>query len=426
MVGGLSHTAVGLTDTVFISRLGDAALGGVGNGVLLHLLFVLVGLGLSTGMQIIMARRNGEGNHEEITTTFRNGLMVLAVMSAFFVAFIQFFLPLLTPLFVHSKNVENILTDYVQLRSWTLPIIFANGAFTAYFVSIAHTRIIGIATPLAALLNVVLDYLLIFGFGIIPAMGPTGAAWASNASDLFMLLVFLLFVIKSPAHLKILNLNHLVVRFAEVRLLLKVSLPLMMQNFMSFMAWFAFFSFVELLGETELAVSHMIRAVYMLLIIPVFGLGDATNSLVSNLLGRGHPEKVYLVLKRVITMCLVMALFVQPLYWLGYRQIFGLFNASELQIEMGRIPMLIIFTALFLFSTVMMGFRAIAGTGKTTVCLIMEGISVVIYLLSAWWLTTMFSATLSTVWLAEYIYFGIFGILVFTYLKYGKWQTNKF
>lgn len=425
MVSGLSLTVVNLTDTVFISRLGNAALGGVGNGSLLHLLFALVGFGMATGIQIILARRHGEGQYNAMGITMIAGGAMLMLLSIVFITFIFAIMPSITPLFVSSTGVENVMLQYLKIRSLSLPLTFLNATFTAYYIGTTHTRIIGRITPLAAILNIGADYLFIFGAGIIPAFGIAGAAWASNLSELFTFLIFAWLTLPSPAFRKRFVRSNLRELAIACRSLLRISSPLMAQNFMSFLAWFAFFSFIETLGESELAVSHMVRAVYMLLIIPVFGLGDATNSLVSNLLGQQRPGEVFTVLKRVIVISLLIVLAVQPVYWLGYRQIFSLFGATEQQADMGKIPLLIVFTSLFLFSTVIMGFRAIAGTGKTAVCLWIEGISVSLYIYCVWWLCQRDGATLNTVWLAEYIYFGIFGILVFTYLKFGKWQLSK-
>ena len=73
-------------------------------------------------------------------------------------------------------------------------------------------------------------------------------------------------------------------------------------------AWFFFFKLIEYKGEAALAVSHVIRSIYMILMIPLFGFSSVANSLVSNLIGEGREDMVLGVLWKVIAICNVFIL----------------------------------------------------------------------------------------------------------------------
>ena len=73
----------------------------------------------------------------------------------------------------------------------------------------------------------------------------------------------------------------------------------MLQSFLSLSSWFIFFIIIEKLGERELAISHIIRSIYMVLMIPLFGFSSATNTLVSNLIGQGRSGQVLMLIKKV-------------------------------------------------------------------------------------------------------------------------------
>ena len=70
----------------------------------------------------------------------------------------------------------------------------------------------------------------------------------------------------------------------------KVAGPIMIQNVLTVGAWFAFFVMIENLGERELAISQVIRGIYIFLMVPIFSLADGTNTLTSNLIGASKAE----------------------------------------------------------------------------------------------------------------------------------------
>jgi Na+-driven multidrug efflux pump len=199
----------------------------------------------------------------------------------------------------------------------------------------------------------------------------------------------------------------------------------MIQHFIALLAWFSFFSIIEHLGEKELAASHIIRSIYMVLIIPVFGLGDTVNSLTGNLLGLQKPKLVITLLKKSLALGLVYCLILQPIIFLFPRKMILPFTLDEELIAMAIPSMRVVFTALFLFTVIIVGFRIISGAGKTWIGLGIEFLTIVVYLVSAWYLAHIPNVELWVVWTSEFIYFGIFLILVYWYLWKGKWRESQ-
>ena len=77
MIMGLSMTVVNLTDTAFLGQLGPVELGGAGNAGLTYMLLIMIGMGFSSGVQIIIARRNGEKHYLSIGTLVHHTLLFL-------------------------------------------------------------------------------------------------------------------------------------------------------------------------------------------------------------------------------------------------------------------------------------------------------------------------------------------------------------
>ncbi len=425
MVFGLSMTVVNLTDTAFLGQLGATELGGAGNAGLTYMLLVMIGMGFSSGVQIIIARRNGKEAYSQIGSLVHHTVLFLLLYALLVHVFFIYGLPTLIPYLTESAAVGDIIQRFLAYRSWGLYLNFFNVAAIALLVGTTKTKIIGIVTPLAAAINIVLDYGLIFGNFGLPQMGVEGAAIASNIAEGVGSIATIVYLIYFYNHKKYRLFSHVKIEFPKYYNILKTASPLMVQNFVSFFSWFAFFTLIEGLGEEELAASHIVRSIYMVLIIPVFGLGDAANSLTGNLMGKNRNDLVLKMVWRVCILSLGFALVMQPIIWLSGASILYPFTNSASTVELGWPVLKVVATVLFLFGPVIVGFKAVSGTGRTLTALLVEITTVLIYLVSTFYVTRMIGIELYQVWYAEYIYFIIFGLLIFGYLLKGNWRSSK-
>ena len=132
-----------------------------------------------------------------------------------------------------------------------------------------------------------MNWLLIFGFD----MGISGAAIASSFAELCSLIVLTIYVFRHiNRHLYGL---HWSIDITVLKEVFSISVWSMFQFFMSVAIWFLFFVAIERLGETELAVSNIVRSVSALFSVIVNALAGVTGSLVSNLIGAGEKEKMF-------------------------------------------------------------------------------------------------------------------------------------
>jgi len=425
MVSGLSTTIVNLTDTLFLSQLGPAAIGGAGNALLLLMVLLVIGMGFSTGAQIILARRNGERDYFAIGSIIQHSLIFMLFWSVLVVLFLFFLLPYFSNYLIDSVKIKEVIHEYLQARSWGIIFNSTNVVFVAFFVGVTQTKIIGFITPVIAGVNIALDYWFIFGGLGVPSLGVAGAAYASNISEFLGTIIFFFYAFYVFKHSKYKLFEWQGLKWTRYRNILKISSPVMLQNFISLAAWFMFFSLIEHLGENELAASHIIRSIYMVLIIPVFGLGDTTNTLTGNLLGQGHSSYIFRLLKNMNIIGFIYCLLLQPLFYLFGEYFFLPFTSDSSIIEMGIPTMKVVFTALFIFTSIIVGFRVISGAGKTQIGLLIESITVAIYLVSAYYLANLPNVELYIVWTSEFIYFGVFILIIYPYLWWGNWKESK-
>ncbi len=422
IIGGLSLNIVGITDTIFLSWLGETELGAVGNANIFYFIFAFVGMGFTTGVQIILGRRNGEGRFDQIGYNLNQGVYFVLLFSSLAVVGILFASSQFIPIIVHSADILAGVQEFLIMRSWGIFFTLLNMTFIAFYVGIAKTRAIGYLLPVASTLNILLDYGFIFGNFGLPELGVSGAAMASNISEGVGTLLLLLYTLKivdlEKYGLNKIHLPHMVTFKQQFHL----SSPLMIQNSLTLAAWFTFFSLIESLGERELAVSHIVRSLYMLITFPLFSLGDATNTLVSNLIGSGRDDSIFKLLKRVILIGFGFNVLVLVFSLTFTDHILGIFTDDPTLTDSAKPTFYIVNAVLFLFCAGVVCFHALSGTGLTRKSLGVETVSVIIYLSYAYFISKKLQLGLEMTWTSEFIYFSLLLVGSLFFLRKKAWR----
>jgi Na+-driven multidrug efflux pump len=186
--------------------------------------------------------------------------------------------------------------------------------------------------------------------------------------------------------------------------------------------WFVFFMFIEKMGERPLAVSNIIRSLYLLLMIPGWALCSVTNTLVSNALGEGKPDSVIPIVKKMVKFCIASMAIVLLLAALIPRYAISIYTNDVSLIEATIPSYYIIIVALFLFAMVSILFNGLLGTANTNVSFLIEAITLSAYLTFAWFMAVRLHVKIEMVWTSEFVYSLILGTLSYWYLKKGNWR----
>ena len=160
MLGSLANAVINFTDVAFVARLGEPQLAASALGGLFYFIGVMIGFGFGTGIQILIARRNGEGRNEEVSKVFDNGLLLTVGLSAVMILVLYSFLPWIVSMFVSENAVADYCSDYLETRCWSLMFMMVLTALRSFYTGIAYTRIISYSTFLMMGLNIV-NFLLI-------------------------------------------------------------------------------------------------------------------------------------------------------------------------------------------------------------------------------------------------------------------------
>ncbi|MDO4789573.1 MAG: MATE family efflux transporter [Porphyromonas sp.] len=422
----VAQNIVGITDTAFMGRIGEVAMGASAVAVMAYYCVFTLGFGLGAGTQILVSRRFGEGRRDEIGRVFGQSslLLLLAALFAFFVCFLWG--DSLFHLLLKSTAVADIASEYWQWRIFGFFFAFQAATYRAFYIGIGKTKVLTYNAFIMATVNVVLDYALIFGHFGAPEMGVKGAALASVLAEASSLLFYYIYS-RYSRHTEKYSLHYTSIRLNPklIRKIFGLSFYLMLQGLISLVVWAIFFVFIEKLGERALAVAAVARSIYIFLYIPISSYSTAVNTIVGQTIGRKEEDKVTGQVLKVARLSLTtMALFVLVINL--FPDVVTEIFTDDLSLVADAIPTLRVITVALLGSSVAnMFFAAVSATGATKKAMQIEIPTVLIYLFIAWGLTFYLQAPVHWCFTVEIVYYIIIGISSSLFIIRGKWQHPK-
>lgn len=422
IIGNLAQNIINVTDTAFIGRLGEAALGAAAIGGVFYLVFALLCNGLSIGSQIIIARRVGENNREQVGRIFNQNLYLLAIFSVLLFLLLKYAAVFILGKILNSTEIYHLTLDFLQYRSFGIFFAAFNSVFIALYVGLSETKVLTYTSAMAALVNIVLNYILIFGnFGFAP-MGIRGAGLASTIAEGTAFLFFILYSLKKPSARKYRIFHFSKWDSTAVKQMIKLAYPTVFQYLVSLTSWFLFFIIIEKTGEEKLAVSNILRSSMILFMMAIFGLSNATNTMVSNIIGQNKARQIWLLIRKLYKTGYFLVLIFLPVIVFKPDLIIRIYTDNPALIKQAIYPLILIYCTLFIFVPGVISISALSGTGDTKTAFLIEASAIVFYLIYTWLTAIVFHAPLEFIWGAETVYWIIVFVLAYRRLKSGKWR----
>lgn len=424
MLGNMAQTIINFTDTAFLGRLGVIALGASMLAGLFYFVFTTIATGFAIGIQIIIARRFGEGNHGRIGVIFQHGSIFVLILGLILFSILYIFSDHLLLWLIDSPNIYDASLEYIKYRQFGIIFVCFNFLYRALYVGISNTKVITYSTIIMAVVNIFLDYCLIFGNFGFPEMGIGGAALASFCAEVS---AFTFFTVYSYITLRNKDYGMFKLHKLESELMgriLKLATPTMIQKLFSFSVWFIFFILIEKMGETATGISSIVRSVYMILITPCFAFATTTNTVVSRIIGEGHSDQVFSTINKILKNCLLCTIPIMILVAIFPIQIARIYT-DDLNLAQLVVPSIYVICFGTIFQSIGNAyFEAVSGTGNTSAALYLEAVILVIYVAFIWAMTHL-TTRVELVWTAEILYGALLGILCGIYMKFAKWDKKR-
>jgi MATE family multidrug resistance protein len=331
----------------------------------------------------------------------------------------------------HEAAVVPLEIDYFTTLNYGGGAMVASAAISSFFTGRGRVVTVMVVDSLAAAANVVLDYCWIFGRWGFPAMGMTGAAWATNLALGAKLLMYLLLWLR-PRHTALYG-TWAGCRF-DRRLCLRVlrfGFPAGLQYAAEAIAFFLFVQLVATLGVQATAASLLAFNINSLAFMPVLGIGMAVSTLVGQSLGDNNPQRASRAAWAGFWLAVALMLPISAAYVLAPDAILYLHqrhaSPSEFAALRGVVVVLLRFVAAYcLFDAMNIIFSsAIKGAGDTQFVLATTiGVSLLAVLLT-WLGLRVWQHGLNWCWAVVTLWILLLGGIYLARFLQGKWQTMR-
>ena len=412
-----------LINSIFLGTLSEEALGNAGITGVFYLIFAVAGHGLNNAMQTVFSKNAGSGNHENFKTILSQGIRISLQFAAVGILFTWLIAPFIMKSVADAAAYPQEMS-FLKIRIFGLPFLYLFQMGNAFLVASLNSRYLMIAFICEAAVNVLFDYLLIFGHAGFPAMGFNGAAVASILAEVTgMLVVFAVLIVTGLKAkyglLKVFTFNKNI-----NDQILKVSIPLVAQYVISVTTWLVFFLLLEGRGANAKAISNVMRNVFGIAGVFIWAFASTSNTMVGNLMGQKREEDVIPAIKRItywsIGFCAIPVLILNI-----YPEVFfSLFGQDDAFIKEGISVIRMVSLGMIFMSIANIWLNGLTGTGKTQMNLKIELIAITLYLGYTLYFMKVNYISLAMAWSNEFVYWTVIFLMSFFYLKSGKWKTK--
>lgn len=430
ILGLLAQNIVNVTDTAFLGHYGEGAvseiaLGASAMGGLFYICMFTVAFGFSIGSQIVIARRNGEKQYEQVGPVMIQGSVFLLLLATIVFILTKLFGGNIMQFMISSDAIYDATMEFLNWRIFGFFFSFFNVIFRAFYIGITRTKVLTMNAIVMALTNVVLDYIFIFGKFGFPEMGIKGAAIASVIAEACSTIFYLVYTYVT-VNLKVYALNKFRgFDFKLLKRILSISSFTMLQHFLSMGTFFVFFVVVERLGQRELAIANIVRSIYIVMFIPVNSFSTTANSLVSNLIGSGGIDYVIKLINKIMKFSGYVMLGMAGLIALFPKAILSLYTNDPTLIADSIPSIYVVCIAMVIASVSNVVFNGISGTGNTQAALLIEVFTLVFYVVYMVFIGSYLKMPVEICFTTEIVYYSLLLTASVIYLKKAKWQNKR-
>ena len=423
MLGNLAQTIITFTDTAFLGHLGTNELSASMMAGLYYFVFTTLAMGFAVGIQIFIARRYGEGEHQKIGAVFQHGALFVLGLGILLFGILFFLSHSLLNIIIESENIFMAADEYLSFRQFGIFFVVFNYLFRSFYVGISSTRVITYSTLIMAVVNIFFDWALIFGHAGLPALGIGGAALASLLAEITAFCFFWVFT-----YIKVPHEEYGMFRWHPwqpelMANILKVAFPSMIQRLFSFGAWFIFFVIIEKMGEVAIGISSVVRSTYMIIIIPGIAFASTSNTLTSRIIGEGKSDEVMASVWKVVRNSFLCSLVLVVVVGIIPHLVLQIYtdDAALAQAAIPSVYVICVATLLGAFS--MTFFEAVSGTGNTAAAMALEFGVLIIYIIYVFLMSK--TSTIAGVWTAEWVYNILIGLISLFYIWKADWKKTR-
>lgn len=416
MVAMLVQALYNVVDSVFVSRISEDALSAVSLAFPVQNLLIAVGVGTGVGINALLSRALGEKNQSRVENVAHNGIFLAVVSWLLFVLIGIFAVPAFFRSQTDVAGIVEMGTDYLTICCCASFGAFFAITFERLLQSTGRTLFTMFTQGLGAIINIILDPILIFGLLGAPQMGVAGAAAATVIGQVCGMLLAWFFCLKKnpevPLRLKGFRPNGEVIRDIYI-----VAVPSIIMQAIGSVMVYGVNRILIAFSTTATAVFGVYFKLQSFIFMPVFGLNNGVVPIVAYNYGTRNKERIMKAFQVSLTTAAIIMVAGTALFNAVPDVLLRLFDASDDMISIG-VPALRIISLCFPFAAIGIVCSGVfQALGNSFLSMIVSLARQLAALLPAAWLLSL-SGQLNLVWWAFPIAEGLGLLLTVFFFRY--------
>ena len=334
VISMLVQALYNVVDSIYVSRISESAVTALSLAFPVQNLLIGFATGVGVGVNSLLSKSLGEQNHERACRTAGNGFLLAVICSVLFLLFGLFFA---RPFFAMQSSVaETVEGGAIYLTIVTVGSIgiFLEILFERLLQASGKAFLSMITQTTGAVINIILDPILIFGWFGLPAMGITGAALATVIGQWIAAMVAMGLNLKFNSDLKLMR-KHAKPDSFVIRSILNVGIPSVIMVGIGSVMNFCMNQILQGFSETATSVFGIYFKLQSFFFMPLFGINNAVISIVAFNYGARNPERMMGTIKRAAVAGLTIMLIGLAAFQLVPELLLGVFNPSDEFMAMG-------------------------------------------------------------------------------------------
>ncbi|MCK5442329.1 MAG: MATE family efflux transporter [Maribacter sp.] len=317
ILGMLGHTFVAFADNIMVGQLGTAELAAVSLGNSFVFIAMSLGIGFSTAITPLVAEADGAGTKADAKSALKHGLVLCTVLGLSLFVIILLLKPLMY-LMKQPPEVVELAMPYLDLVAFSLVPLIVFQAFKQFSEGLSQTKYPMYATIIANVVNIILNYLLIFGSFGFPKLGIVGAAWGTLISRFIMVgHIWYLLKGKEKFHDYVTGFNFKLIEKKVIQKIISLGFPSALQMFFEVAIFTAAIWLSGVLGKNAQAANQIALNLSSMTFMFGMGLGVAAMIRVGNQKGLQNFKELRRIAQSIFFLTLLIEIVFAILFLWG-------------------------------------------------------------------------------------------------------------
>ena len=321
MLGMLGHTFVSFVDNIMVGQLGTAELAAVSLGNSFMFIAMSIGIGFSTAITPLIAEADASNNFKQAKSTYKHGLFLCTTLGILLFLLVFFSKPLMY-LMQQPEEVVVLAIPYLNLVAFSLIPLVIFEAIKQFTDGMSMTKYPMYATLIANIVNVVLNYILIFGKFGFPEMGMVGAAYGTLVSRIIMVIyLWTLLRYKERSRKIVRNIKLFTLDFSMIKKIVNIGSLSAMQMFFEVAIFTAAIWLSGLLGKNSQAANQIALNLSSMTFMVAMGLSVASMIRVGNQKGLQNYKELRRIAFSIFLLGILLAVFFALLFFIFHKSL---------------------------------------------------------------------------------------------------------